>query len=129
MNIRIVTPAPSYSRKGNRVTALRWARIFKGLGHRVEITEEYDRGKFDVMVALHARRSHPSIRRFRDRFPDRPLILALTGTDLYGDIHSDSQARESLQMATFLVVLQAGGLGELEKRLRIKTKVIHQSFT
>ena len=129
MKIRIVTPAPSYSRKGNRVTALRWARIIKGLGHRVEITEEYARGKCDLMVALHARRSHPSIMRFRDRFPDRPLILALTGTDLYGDIHSDAQARESLQMASSLVVLQAAGLGELDKCLRTKTKVIHQSFT
>ena len=129
MKIRIVTPAPAYSRAGNRVTALRWARVLKGLGHTVTIEGEFVKGTCDMMVALHARRSHPSIRRFHDRFPDGPLVLALTGTDLYGDIKSDRDAQESLELATSLVVLQSGGMNELSARHRRKTKVIHQSFT
>ena len=93
MKICLVTPAPTYSRKGNRVTALRWGRILRELDHRVIIIEEYQGERCDLMVALHARRSHPSIVRFRDEHPELPLILALTGTDLYGDIHTDASAK------------------------------------
>src|SRR5262247_1190348 len=89
LKIGIVTPAPPGSRKGNRVSALRWARLLRELGHRVVIKQAYADERCDVLIALHARRSADSVQRFRMRFPDRPLILMLTGTDLYGDIHSD----------------------------------------
>ncbi len=39
MKIALITPVPAQSRQGNRVTALRWARIFKALGHRVTIAQ------------------------------------------------------------------------------------------
>ena len=129
MNIRLITPAPSHSRKGNRVTALRWSRLLRELGHRVVVEQVYGRSRPDVMVALHARRSHASMRRFRDRYPSRPLILALTGTDLYGDIHTDAEARESLELAHLYVVLQPAGIDELPERLRGKARVIYQSVT
>ena len=41
MRICLVTPAPAGSRKGNRVTAERWAAMLRDLGHRVEVTLEY----------------------------------------------------------------------------------------
>ncbi|MBT3269400.1 TIGR04348 family glycosyltransferase [Candidatus Poribacteria bacterium] len=129
MNIRLITPAPSHSRKGNRVTALRWARLLRELGHGVTVELEYDRARPDVMVALHARRSHASMRRFRERYPSRPLILALTGTDLYSDIHTDADAQESLELADLYVVLQPAGIDELPERLRGKARVIYQSVT
>jgi putative glycosyltransferase (TIGR04348 family) len=129
VNIRLITPAPSHSRKGNRVTALRWARLLRELGHRVAIELEYANSRPDVMVALHARRSHASIKRFRERYPDRPLILALTGTDLYADIHTDADAQESLELADVYVVLQPAGIAELPERLRSKARVIYQSVT
>ena len=81
----------------------------------------------DVMIALHARRSHASIARFAAAFPRRPLILMLTGTDLYADIRVDASARLSLKLATRLVVLQQEGLAELAPRLRAKARVIYQS--
>jgi len=81
------------------------------------------------MVALHARRSHASIKRFRERYPDRPLILALTGTDLYADIHTDGDAQESLELADVFIVLQPAGIAELPERLRSKARVIYQSVT
>ncbi|MEO2002741.1 MAG: selenoneine biosynthesis selenosugar synthase SenB [Candidatus Poribacteria bacterium] len=121
------TPAPAHSRKGNRITALRWARLLRELGHGVTVELEYRRSRPDVMVALHARRSHTSIKRYRERFPDRPLILALTGTDLYTDIHTDTDAQESLELADLYVVLQPAGISELPERLRHKARVIYQS--
>lgn len=127
MRIKLITPASPSSRNGNRVTAVRWARILKQLGHRVITEQRYDGGSCDLMIALHARRSFESIRRFRDQYPELPLIVALTGTDLYRDIRTDARARESLELATRLVVLQAKALADLPKRLHSKTRVIYQS--
>ena len=129
MKICLVTPAPTYSRKGNRVTALRWARILRELDHRVIIIEQYRGERCDLMVALHARRSHASIVRFRREHPQLPLILALTGTDLYGDIHTDASAQESLEIADRFILLQPAGIEVLAEHLRDKAWVIYQSVT
>jgi putative glycosyltransferase (TIGR04348 family) len=89
--------------------------------------ETWDGRPFDLMVALHARRSAASIERFHREHPDALLIVALTGTDLYGDIKTSHAARKSLELASRLVVLQPLGLRELPKHLRRKTRVIYQS--
>jgi putative glycosyltransferase (TIGR04348 family) len=123
----IITPARARSRSGNRNTATRWASFLRELGHRVTIQVAWDGTPTDVMIALHARRSHDSIVRFRRACPERPLVVALTGTDLYRDIRSDANARKSMRLADRMVVLQAEGLKELAARLRRKTRVIYQS--
>ena len=127
MNVLLITPAPPGSHKGNRVTAERWAGLLRSLGHDVAIEGEYRGQPCDVLVALHARRSHAAIAGFRARRPDAPLVLALTGTDLYGDIHTDPQAQQSLELATRLVVLQPLAAEELPQHLRDKIRVIYQS--
>ena len=127
MTIGLITPAPARSRRGNRWTALRWARILRELGHRVVIEEEYRGRRCDALVALHARRSFRSIERFRKEHPDAPLIVALTGTDLYRDIRTNPQAQQSLAMASRLVVLQPLGVEELPAKLRSRARVILQS--
>ena len=60
-------------------------------------------------------------------WPDKPLIVVLTGTDLYRDIHNDAVAQRSLALATHLVVLQDAGLAEVPAAWRGKTQVIYQS--
>ena len=127
MNIQLVTPAPLKINNGNKITAVRWAAILKKLGHRVRVTQTYDGKVCDVLIALHARRSYDSIRRFHDRHPDLPLIVVLTGTDVYRDIHVDAKAQRSLELATRLVALQAMALRELPQRFHLKTQVIYQS--
>lgn len=127
MRIGIVTPAPPRSRHGNRVTALRWARILRGLGHRVTVLQEYHSEGLDLLIALHARRSHQSIRRFQREYRARPLIVALTGTDLYRDLQKSDRARQSLQLATRIVVLQPKACDELDAQLRHKVRLIYQS--
>lgn len=129
MNIGIVTPAPPQSRSGNRVTAIRWARILRKLGHRVNISESYTDQAFDMLVALHARRSFHSIRRFRSVHPDAPLIVALTGTDLYRDLSRSKDAQTSLNLATRIVVLQPQALVELRPAWRRKARVVYQSVS
>jgi len=127
LSIEIVTPAPPGSLAGNRVTANRWARFLRDLGHRVRLTTAYEDSRADVLVALHARRSHSSIRRFRELHPDGRLVLALTGTDVYRDIHEDAEAAASLPLATLLVVLQEAAIDEIPPALRGKARVILQS--
>ena len=127
MKIALITPVPAQSRQGNRVTALRWARIFKVLEHRVTIAQEYDGKPYDLMVALHARRSFAAIDCFRRLYPAFPLIVALTGTDLYGDIRTSPEAQQSLELATRLIILQPKGIEELAPHLHQKVRVIYQS--
>ena len=127
MKIAIVTPARAASRTGNRHTAQRWAAMLRAAGHKVTLATEWRSGKPDVLFALHARRSHASILRFRETHADGKLVVVLTGTDLYRDINHDQDAQRSLQMAQRLVVLQEKGLQALPRRLRAKTRVIYQS--
>ena len=91
--------------------------------------KNFDRGQFDLLIALHARRSARSIKLFHNLNAHLPIILILTGTDLYHDIHSNKSAQESLEHATRLVTLQKLGTLELPYRLRKKAKSIVQSAT
>ena len=120
-----MTPAGPGTRNGNRHTALRWAAFLRGARHHVQVKTQWDAGvPADAMLALHARRSHASI----EAFPrDKPLLVALTGTDVYRDIHESSDARESLELAHRLIVLQPEAARELPSRLRAKVRVVVQS--
>jgi putative glycosyltransferase (TIGR04348 family) len=101
--------------------------MLAALGHRVTIATEWDGKDADLLLALHARRSHAAVAAFHRLYPTRPLVLALTGTDLYRDIRSDACARESMELAARMIVLQAMGLEELAPHLRQKTSVVYQS--
>jgi putative glycosyltransferase (TIGR04348 family) len=127
VKIIIVTPAAAGSRHGNRNTAARWASLLRKLGHRVVIQVSWDGEPADAMIALHARRSHDSLMRFRQACPGRPLVLVLTGTDLYRDMRADASAQESMRVVDRLIVLQNMGLKELSPDLQQKTRVIYQS--
>jgi putative glycosyltransferase (TIGR04348 family) len=127
MKIGIVTPAPPKSTRGNRITAERWAKLLRALGHRVTISEKYVNQQVDLLIALHARRSHASILRFREEHPEKPIILALTGTDVYRDIHQNAEARRSLELADGIVVLQPHAMRELKPAEQKKARVIYQS--
>jgi putative glycosyltransferase (TIGR04348 family) len=127
VKIAIITPAGARSRAGNRHTAARWAAFLHALGHTVTIETQWSGAQVDLLIALHARRSHESAARFHATYPGRPLVVVLTGTDLYRDIRSDAEAQHSLRIADRLVVLQDMGRLELPPALRFKTRVIYQS--
>ena len=127
MRILIVTPAPSGSRKGNRVTALRWAHLLRQLGHRVRLRSSYAGEDADVLVALHAVRSRAAVERFAQLHKERPIVLAMTGTDLYAELERSDEARRSLELATRVVVLQPLGLEALPPEARRKAVAIVQS--
>ena len=128
----IITPALAQANTGNWHTAARWARFLRAQ-FQVEVRGEWPgRGAEpgdspDLMIALHARRSAASIAAFARAHPDRPLIVVLTGTDLYRDIAADPAAQRSLLLATRLVVLNELGAHALPRAMRYKVDVILQS--
>lgn len=127
MKVEIVTPAPPRSHSGNRVTALRWADVLAGLGHDVAVTTEWSGTAVDVLVALHARRSAAAARSFAAEHPHQPLVVALTGTDLYRDLAGSREARSVVESAHALVVLQPMARQVLPRHLWGRVHVIHQS--
>ena len=127
MRIALITPYGREHRNGNWHTAARWARFLREAGHTVKAQVEWDGRLADLMLALHARRSFASIQAFAKKFPTRPLLLALTGTDLYRDIHEDGDAQQALDLAHRIIVLQDRGVAELAPHLAAKTRVIYQS--
>jgi putative glycosyltransferase (TIGR04348 family) len=138
--IVIVSPALADANNGNWQTARRWQRLLSP--HRVRITQHWpdgpDAASDTIMLALHARRSAPSIaawalaRGTAQGNGNAPaaipnLAVVLTGTDLYRDIQTDPQAQRSLQLAQRLVLLQERGPDALPPELRAKASVIFQS--
>jgi len=128
MKIILITPAKKLSKSGNRTTALRWARILRALGHKVSIQLDWDGSAADMMVAIHAWRSAGSIERFRLNFPDRPLLVILSGTDIYSYQHSHpEQTCKSMARADALVCLHDLVHQAIPQEFTHKLHVLHQS--
>jgi putative glycosyltransferase (TIGR04348 family) len=128
MRIVLITPDGPTSRTGNKVAASRWARILRGLGHRVRVDSAYDGGAADLMVAVHAWRSAAAIERFKQDHPDRPLVLQLSGTDIYDTLKSDPvPTLRSMELADRLVALNDLAWRVVPRRLRGRLSVMHQS--
>ncbi len=127
----IVTPAAPGSLHGNRMTALRWQRQLRVLGHPVSIANDWNGQPAGVLVALHALRSHDAVLKFRAAHPDRPIVLVLTGTDLYRDLAGGACRRDraiaTMHAADRLVVLQDEAAAAVPGELRSKLVTIFQS--
>jgi putative glycosyltransferase (TIGR04348 family) len=124
--ILIISPATAAANNGNWRTAQRWSRFLSERYH-VEVASDWPHASAppDLMIALHARRSAAPLLAFAAS--GRPVILALTGTDLYRDIRHDELAQRALRAAASLVLLQEAGLEELPADLRPRAQVIYQS--
>ena len=125
--IVIVTPALAAANNGNWQTARRWAGMLAA-DYQVRLTDTWAPGADEhLMIALHARRSAPAIQAWRAAHPTKPLVLVLTGTDLYRDIRADASAQACLALADRLVLLNELGAQALPAEHRAKAQVILQS--
>jgi putative glycosyltransferase (TIGR04348 family) len=128
MRIVLITPDGPTKRTGNRVASLRWSRILQGLGHTVRNALRYDGRPADLMVAIHAWRSADAIARFKALYPDRPVVLQLSGTDIYGYLRTDpGPTLRSMALADRLVGLNDLAGKVVPRRLRKRLRIIHQS--
>jgi putative glycosyltransferase (TIGR04348 family) len=139
--VHLITPALADARNGNWQTAFRWQKFLAT--HEVLVSMDWpsqhapmprkgtslsatlDASSAPTMIALHARRSAGAIARFSKT--GQRIALVLTGTDLYRDIHSHDDAKQSLALADFLVVLNEQGVRALPSEYWEKTRVIFQS--
>lgn len=126
----LVTPALADANNGNWQTARRWARMLAD-DYAVRLCAAWDGRPADAMLALHARRSAASIQAFAAARSGQPLVLALTGTDLYRDIRAEGPegdaARRSLDLAWRLIVLHERAVLDLPAAHRAKAVVSFQS--
>lgn len=127
--ILVITPDPQGVRTGNTVTGERVQRLLAGTGHEVELATRFSGQSADVLIVLHAKRGAASLQEFRQSQPDRPILLVLTGTDLYGGMQQDSTSLAALCAATRLVVLQENALEQLDPEQCSRARVIHQSVS
>jgi putative glycosyltransferase (TIGR04348 family) len=123
--VALITPALADANNGNWQTAQRWARMLSG-DYEVRLAQTWDGAHADLMLALHARRSAPSIAAWAAT--GRPLAVTLTGTDLYRDVPAgDAAALQSLALADRLIVLHEGAPADVPAEHRAKCVVCFQS--
>jgi putative glycosyltransferase (TIGR04348 family) len=128
LKINLITPADRRSRAGNRTTAVRWAGILRELGHRVAVATAYDGKAGDMMIALHAWRSADAIERFAREQPGKPLVVALTGTDIHRfQFSHPGPTLRSMELAHVLVTLHDRVAPEIPERFAKKIVTIYQS--
>ncbi len=129
-SVCLVTPALADANNGNWQTAQRWASLLAG-DYRVSLAAQWTPATppHDVLIALHARRSAASIAAWHEHASGKPLVVALTGTDLYRDIAEDASAQRSLELADALVVLQEAAPRTVPLHVRHKCVVSFQSTT
>jgi putative glycosyltransferase (TIGR04348 family) len=127
LKITLVTPVPVTSLSGNRTTAVRWQRLLEELGHSTDVVQSWQGDEAEVLIALHARKSFDSIRRFHEVRPEAPLVVTLTGTDLYCDLDRSDDVLRAVDMATRVVALQPVALARLPRAVHDKVHVILQS--
>src|SRR5262249_54192709 len=125
--ITITTPTGAGTRTGNLHTAQRYARFLRGAGHRVTVALQWEGQPSDVLIALHSKRSFPSVDSYKAKNPSGRVIVVGTGTDIYRDLPESKEACRSLDLADRIIVLQGEAKETLHKRWRQKTRVVYQS--
>jgi putative glycosyltransferase (TIGR04348 family) len=121
----IVTPGTPHANNGNWRTAWRWSQMLRDR-YRIIVQTQWRGERADALVALHARRSAESVAEFRARGAG-PIVVVLTGTDLYRDLGKIEETARSLDTADRIVVLQEDAPRLLERHWRAKCDVIFQS--
>lgn len=132
MHIVIVYPAIDGLNNGNLVTAQRWQQRFVALGHSVQVAPTFEDADHDgdvvieLLIALHAIKSAPSIEKFRQSNSNGWIVVVLTGTDIYND-QARCTVQRSLRRADQVVVLQPATVADVPAEHREKVNVIFQS--
>jgi glycosyltransferase involved in cell wall biosynthesis len=98
------------------------------LGYRTRIvTSTGAVGDAGILVALHAYKTSRFVANFHRKFPPRPIVVVLTGTDVYSSSLYSRTATNALEAAGAIVTLQPLAIERLPKRLQKKAIAVLQS--
>jgi glycosyltransferase involved in cell wall biosynthesis len=127
-DVRILTPFGAQSGMGNWRTASRYCELLSGVGMEVKIFEPSGIARASmasslpkVAVVLNAFRCAQQVQAFVKA--KIPVLLVITGTDLYGALspgkkngHAYQQAEQAMMSASVIMTLQAQAQREISDR-------------
>ena len=125
MEVLVLTPFRGEIQTGNRRLASQWADHMAALGHEVTVAESFEGQPADLLVALHASHTHDSIVAFQREHPGRPVVVALTGSDIYPG--PDDAAIDSMRRADRIVTLQQRARAQVPDELGDRVRLIVQA--
>jgi len=129
VKIALVTPAAAGSRSGNRVTAIRWERILRKLGHQVSISVDEPDPSADLLIAIHAWRSANAVAKFRLAAPSKPVLVLLAGTDIYKFQYAQPELTlATMRSANLLIGLHDRVANDIPAEFAAKLRIIRQSL-
>lgn len=121
----LIVPNLHNLRSGNAVTASRYQRVLESLGHKVLMGSS---PHVDLTIALNAYRSARQIAALHEVVPDQPIVVVLTGTDIYKFIDAEPDVvQTSIRIADRLVGLNDCVADAVPTRWHAKLRIIHQS--
>lgn len=127
--IAIACPYPLDAKMGNVVTANRLSGILKEIGYEPRLCHGWNGETSDALLVLNAVKGAKAARDYHEAYPERPIIVLLTGTDLYRDLHDESNGGTStLIKASRIVVMTDRARSSLSQDFEGKTVVIPQSL-
>jgi glycosyltransferase involved in cell wall biosynthesis len=124
--VRLYSPMPLDSGKGNAVSALRIAALLREAGVDAAAVDQAP-VEAGVLVVLNAWRSAPVALEFRRRCPQGKLIALLTGTDVFPAFPSHPEVIPALHAADAIVAWHSESAAQLPPDLRRKARVIFKS--
>jgi putative glycosyltransferase (TIGR04348 family) len=83
----------------------------------------------DALIALHAVKSATVVADFKRQFPNRPVLVTLTGTDVFQDGTTADVLHETLRVSDRILALQNHMASAVPTEHQHKVRVIFQSFT
>ena len=125
MTLFLLTPNSPIQSTGNRGTAHQWAAMLEKSGYEAAVGSALPDPLPDLLIALHAGKSHDIAMDFKRRNPTGKLIVGLTGTDIYPG--PDETGLETMRAADAMIALQSQAPEQLPAELREKVNVIVQS--
>ena len=121
------SPMPLLSGKGNAVSALRIAGLLDAAGVSARAVDAWNGEDATALVVLNSWRSAGLALDFRKRFPGRPLIAVLTGTDIFPHYPAHPDVDTALTAVDAIVAWHDASMEQIPERFRTKTHVIRKS--
>lgn len=132
IDVLIHSPFPLETGQGNSVTAERMQMVLSGSGIDAQIeTVNYQGANAKCLVALNAWRSAAAVAEFDQQYPDRQIIILVTGSDINHPEMEDecSDTRMTMKRADVLVTLHDADLNALPESLQQKSICIYPSVS